>query len=152
MLTEIYPKLPMRDRSATPRKQRMKTEINAYNDEQTAAEREICDLLSRVIIKNLPEADYKIWHRHPVWFLDGNPVVGYSKQKAGIRLMFWSGADFGENKLLHGTGKFKDASIFYTSSTEVNIDELVRWLEKSRLVQWDYKNIAKRKGKLERLV
>ena len=51
----------------------------------------------------------KIWHRHPVWFLDGNPTVGYSKLKAGIRLMFWSGASFDEDKLQPGTGKFKDA-------------------------------------------
>jgi hypothetical protein len=51
-----------------------------------------------------------------VWFLDGNPTVGYSRQKAGIRLMFWSGADFEEENLKPGTGKFKDASIIYTSA------------------------------------
>jgi hypothetical protein len=28
---------------------------------------------------------------------------------------------------------------------------LKRWLAKSRDIQWDYKNIVKRKGKLERL-
>ncbi|MFM7857164.1 MAG: hypothetical protein ACKO96_35905, partial [Flammeovirgaceae bacterium] len=45
------------------------------------------------------KAENKIWHSHPVWFLDGNPIVGYSKQKKGIRLMFWSGADFDEQHL-----------------------------------------------------
>jgi hypothetical protein len=26
------------------------------------------------------------------------------------------------------------------------------WIEKSKIIQWDYKNIVKRKGVLERLV
>jgi hypothetical protein len=66
--------------------------------------------------------------------------------------MFWSGADFGEEALnVHG-GKFKDASIFYTSKADVNIEDLKRWLLHSEAIQWDYKNIVKRKGKLERLV
>ena len=42
-----------------------------------------------------PHAENKIWHAHPVWFLDGNPVVGYSKQKVGVVLLFWSGQSFG---------------------------------------------------------
>jgi len=39
--------------------------------------------------------------------------------KAGIRLMFWSGASFDEDGLKPGTGKFKDASITYTSSDQI---------------------------------
>jgi hypothetical protein len=31
---------------------------------------------------------------------------------------------------------------------EIDPQALQRWLEKSKLIQWDYKNIAKRKGKL----
>jgi hypothetical protein len=65
-----------------------------------------------IIETQLPEAESKIWHAHPVWFLDSNPIVGYSKQKAGIRLMFWSGADFGEMQLNVKGEKFKDASVF----------------------------------------
>jgi hypothetical protein len=129
----------------------MKAEIQAYNNQQIEAEKAVCDCLATAIIKNLPEADYKIWHRHPVWFLDGNPIVGYSKQKAGIRLLFWSGASFEEDKLQPGTGKFKDASIFYTSAGAINSDELAIWLEKSRQIQWDYKNLVKRQGRLEKL-
>ena len=99
----------------------------------------------------MPDAGNKIWHAHPVWFLNGNPIVGYSKQKAGIRLMFWSGADFEEDQLkVHGK-KFKDASIFYNSADKINTDDLVRWLKKSREIQWDYKNIVKRKGVLVKL-
>lgn len=100
----------------------------------------------------MKNAENKIWHAHPVWFLEGNPIVGYSKQKKGIRLMFWSGADFEEENLNVVCEKFKDASIFYNSIKEINSAEIKRWLEKSEKIQWDYKNIVKRKGKLERLI
>ena len=129
----------------------MKTEIKAFNDEQEAAYQQVCDLLAKTIDECLPEAESKIWHRHPVWFLDNNPTVGYSILKAGVRLMFWSGASFDEEKLKPGTGKFKDASCFYQTVEEVNMEDLKRWIDKSKLTQWDYKNIYKRKGKLERL-
>ena len=129
----------------------MNTDIKAYNENQEPNDREICELLSAEIDKKLPGAQSKIWHRHPVWFLEGNPIVGYSKLKAGIRLMFWSGADFKEDRLNPGSGKFKDASITYTSVDEVKTTELSRWLKKSREIQWDYKNIYKTKGKLKRI-
>ncbi|MBX3293134.1 MAG: DUF1801 domain-containing protein [Acidobacteria bacterium] len=122
-----------------------------YNEARSPAEREICELLAAEIGRGLPKAENKIWHRHPVWFLDGNPIVGYSKLKSGIRLMFWSGADFDEPDLKPGTGKFKDASITYTSADKINVRDLKRWLKKSKEIQWDYKNIIKRKGRLERL-
>jgi hypothetical protein len=129
----------------------MHPDIKAFNKAQDEGDREICEALSSQIDKHLPEAQSKIWHRHPVWFLDDNPTVGYSKLKAGIRLMFWSGADFGEKELKSGTGKFKDASIIYTSVDEINEKDLERWLTKSKKIQWDYKNVFKRKGRLERL-
>ena len=137
----------------TPRKFQkiMNADIKSYNNIQTPVDIEICDILAKTIDEELTEAECKIWHSHPVWFLDGNPTVGYSKQKKGIRLMFWSGADFEEDNLNIKGGKFKDASIFYNSLTEVKITELTHWLKKSREIQWDYKNIVKRKGKLERL-
>jgi hypothetical protein len=129
----------------------MNEEIKSYNDQQTDTDQEVCKLLTFNIKNELTEAESKIWHAHPVWFLDGNPVVGYSKQTKGIRLMFWSGADFDEDSLIVREGKFKDASIFYNHFSEVNSEDLIRWLKKSREIQWDYKNIIKRKGKLERL-
>jgi hypothetical protein len=129
----------------------MNKEIKAYNNKQTPDEKKICNILAAEIDRNLPEAESKIWHAHPVWFLDGNPIVGYSKQKAGIRLMFWSGESFEEEKLKPGTGKFKDASIFYNTVEQIIIKDLKRWLKKSRSIQWDYKNIVKQKGKLVRL-
>jgi len=129
----------------------MNTGIEKYNNDQTAIDKEICDLLAATIDSILTEAESKIWHAHPVWFLDGNPIVGYSKQKAGLRLMFWSGLSFEEEKLNVKGKKFKDASIIYSAPEDVNIKDLKRWLKRSREVQWDYKNIVKRKGQLERL-
>lgn len=129
----------------------MNKDIAAYNKKQSATDKAICNRLAEIISENLPKAENKIWHAHPVWFLDGNPIAGYSKQKDGIRLMFWSGADFEEEDLLPGTGKFKDASIRYTSAEQIKVTHLKRWLRKSKTIQWDYKNIVKRKGVLVRL-
>lgn len=129
----------------------MNSDIKAYNNSLSDKEVEIAELLVSHINNSLPIAENKIWHRHPVWFLNGNPIVGYSKLKSGIRLMFWSGMGFDEKALRPGTGKFKDASITYTSVDEINTKGLKRWLKKSKEVQWDYKNIVKRKGKLVKI-
>ena len=126
-------------------------DIAAYGSQLSPSDKAISKLLKETIDKHLPKGESKIWHGHPVWFLDDNPTVGYSRQKAGIRLMFWSGASFDESALKAGTGKFKDASIFYNDISEVNTKDLKRWLKKSGEIQWDYKNIVKRKGRLERL-
>lgn len=65
--------------------------------------------------------------------------------------MFWSGISFEEEQLQPSTGKFKDAGIFYNFVEEISATDILKWLEKSRNIQWDYKNIVKRKGVLERL-
>tara|TARA_R110002124_G_scaffold50196_1_gene146335 strand:- start:10 stop:402 length:393 start_codon:yes stop_codon:yes gene_type:complete len=129
----------------------MNPEISKYNSNQSSDDQEICDQLANFIGMELPGAESKIWHVHPVWFLEGNPIVGYSRQKAGIRLMFWSGADFEEAELSVQGKKFKDASIFYNRVSDIDTNDLKRWLGKSMDIQWDYKNIVKRKGQLERL-
>lgn len=127
----------------------MNKDVLEYN--QSLDEVELCNQLATIIDAHLKDSENKIWHAHPVWFLEGNPIVGYSKQKEGIRLMFWSGADFDEPGLHIRGAKFKDASVFYHSEKKINATDLKRWLEKSEYIQWDYKNIVKRKGKLERL-
>ena len=121
-----------------------------YNQLLEAEDQEICDLLAGQIDKILPEAENKIWHAHPVWFLDGNPIVGYSKLKGCVRLLFWSGQSFEEDGL-QAKGSFKAAEARYTAADQVNKPALKRWLTKARDIQWDYKNIVRRKGKLERL-
>jgi hypothetical protein len=128
----------------------MDKDIKAYHSAQTAADKKICNLLYEEISKALPKAENKIWHRHPVWFLDGNPIVGYHKLKDCVRLLFWSGQSF-EEEGLEKEGSFKAAEKRYTDMKEIDTKELKRWLKKSTEIQWDYKNIVKRKGVLERL-
>lgn len=128
----------------------MNVDITYYNNKLEASERNICDLLRNEISTVLKEAESKIWHAHPVWFLDGNPIVGYSKQKDCIKLLFWSGQSFDEQTLTK-EGSFKAAEIIYTNRDQINVEDLHRWLKKSRDIQWDYKNIVKRRGVLERL-
>ncbi|MBX3348737.1 MAG: hypothetical protein KF747_08305 [Nitrospira sp.] len=67
-------------------------------------------------------------------------------QKPGIRLMFWSGADFEEAGLNVIGNKFKDASVFYDDVSKVKKLDLRRWLKKAWAIQWDYKNLVRRKG------
>ncbi len=122
-----------------------------YNHQQAPRHKMVCDLLAEEIDRCLPGSENRLWHGHPVWFLDGNPIVGYSKQHAGIRLMFWSGADFEEAALNVVGRKFKDASVFYNDVAEIRKSDLRRWLQKAKAIQWDYKNVVKRKGRLERL-
>ena len=128
----------------------MNKEIKAYNSKLSPKDKKICNILAEEIDHVLPEAENKIWHAHPVWFLDGNPIVGYSKLKDSVRLLFWSGQSFDEDAL-QKEGSFKAAEIRYTSVDQINKKDLVRWLKKSKDIQLDYKNIVKRKGKLVRL-
>jgi len=135
-------------------------DILAYNSAQAGGasqDRDICNALAEAIEEGLHKAgaESTIWHRHPVWFLDGNPIVGYSKLKAPppngcIRLLFWSGQSFDEPGLIP-EGNFKAAEARYTSVDQIVAKDLKRWLRKSIEIQWDYKNIVKRKGKLVRL-
>lgn len=128
----------------------MNQDTKDYNNQQTETDKAICDLLANSINQYLSEAENKVWHRHPVWFLEDNPIVGYSKLKNCIRLLFWSGQSFDEPKL-QNEGTFKAAEARYIDLAQINVDDLKRWLEKARDIQWDYKNLIKRKGILERL-
>lgn len=129
----------------------MSKDIQSYHNAQVDSDKAICEALRNVIDNNLPQAESKIWHGHPVWFLDGNPIVGYSKLKGNVRLLFWSGQSFDEPNL-QNEGSFKAAEARYTSSDQVNTQDLQRWLKKAQEIQWDYKNIVKNKGVLNRLV
>ncbi len=125
-------------------------DIVTYNQTQSPEDRLICDLLAEQLDRYLPGAENKVWHAHPVWFLDGNPIAGYSRRKSGLNLMFWSGQSFDEPDL-KPEGKFKAAEIRYNAVGEIDTQALQRWLQKAIDIQWDYKNIVKRKGVLERL-
>jgi hypothetical protein len=128
----------------------MHADTRRYNDAQQRGERALCRLLAHEIDRHLPEAENKVWHAHPVWFLDGNPVVGYSRLKDCVRLLFWSGQSFREQGLAK-EGSFKAAEARFTDVRQVEVKKLQRWLAEARDVQWDYKNLVRRKGRLERL-
>jgi hypothetical protein len=128
----------------------MHSDTKKYNAAQAPAGRPICDLLAEQIDRGLPGAENKKWHGHPVWFLDGNPIVGYGRLKDCVRLLFWSGQSFKE-KGLTKEGTFKAAEARYTGADQVDTKKLARWLAEARDVQWDYKNVTRRKGRLERL-
>ena len=124
--------------------------IHDYNSELDSPFREIADLLAAEIDLGLPEAESKIWHAHPVWFLGANPIVGYSKLTGPIRLMFWSGQSFPDPGL-QPEGSFKAAEASYMDAGEVDRDLLSDWLASSRAIQWDYANIRRDRGVLRPL-
>jgi len=122
-------------------------DITAYDVSQDADRRAICERLSAVFDEELPDAESKVWHGHPVWFLAGNPVAGYAARKVGVQLLFWSGQSFGESDL-KPEGTFKAAEARYSSADEIDEDAVRRWAAKARDIQWDYKNIRATKGRL----
>jgi len=128
----------------------MNKDISDYNKALTKSDKEIAETLAQEILEALPKALSKVWHGHPVWFLDGNPIVGYSKLKDSVRLLFWSGQSFDEEGL-QNEGSFKAADARYTNVDQINTADLRRWLKKAQDIQWDYKNIVKRKGVLEKI-
>lgn len=128
----------------------MNEPIERYHAGLAPEDRAICDRLAAAIEVGLPGAESKVWHAHPVWFLEGNPIVGYGKLKGCVRLLFWSGRSFDEPDL-KPEGTFQAAEARYTSVAQVDDAALARWLAKAATIQWDYKNIVKRKGRLERL-
>jgi len=128
----------------------LNNEILSYNLAQTLTDQTICQVLMEAIINSLPESSSKIWHGSPVWFIEENPIVGYSKLKDSIQLLFWSGQTFDED-VLKPVGKYKAAEVRYKVADEINREQLSIWLTKSINIQWDYKNIVKLKGELSRL-
>ena len=126
--------------------------IETYNQSLKVEDKKICDVLAKEINSNLPEAESKIWHGHPVWFLDENPIVGYSKLKDRVQLLFWSGQSFNESKLeVVGSLKFKAAGYDYTSMEQINKSDIAKWIKKAKKIQWNYKDVVKNRGVLEKL-
>lgn len=128
----------------------MHQDIKKYNAAQRDDARAICAELAERIDAGLKGAESKVWHGGPVWFIDGNPVVGYWVRKSNVQLLFWSGASF-EEPDLQPEGKFKAAELRITHAAQVKPRDLKRWLGKAKTIQWDYKNIVKRRGVLEKL-
>ena len=128
----------------------MNADIITYNAAQTPTNAAISTQLAAELSCGLPKAESKVWHGGPVWFLDGNPIAGYWVRKTGEQLLFWSGQSFDESSL-KPEGKFKAAEAHHKDVSEINSIDIQRWLTKAALIQWNYKNIVKRKGKLEKI-
>ena len=128
----------------------MNPEIARYSASLSENDRLICQRLADVIEQRLPQAASKVWHGSPVWFIDDNPIVGFCKLKTHVQLLFWSGQSFDEAGLTP-VGKFKTAEARYTDAAEIDPALLAVWLDKAERIQWDYKNIVRRKGELIRL-
>lgn len=120
-------------------------DIRTYQDGLDPEARAICDVLLEEIERELPDTERKVWHGHPVWFFDGNPVVGYSRLKASVQLLFWSGQSFGEPGL-DVEGSFQAAQRRYTDPAEIDTVALTAWLAKARDVQWNYRDIRRNRG------
>lgn len=124
-------------------------DIAEYNDQLGADDRELCERLGRIFREALPDATSKVWHAHPVWFIDGNPIVGYSSRKDGVCVLFWSGQSFAEPGLAP-TGSFRAAEYWPPAAEEVDTSQLGRWLGDARRIQWNYRDIRTNRG-LEKL-
>lgn len=111
----------------------------AYDRSVPAPHRQIVQLLHReidAVLKNKAEA--RMYHAMPVWFVDGNAVVGYKSRAQHVTLLFWNGQAFGEPEL-EAAGKFEAAQIHYTRVDEIDVTTLRRWLMKSGREIWDFK-------------
>lgn len=111
----------------------MEKTLGSYNASLSAQDGAICELLMTEINNNLPEPVSKIWHGHPVWFLMGNPIVGYSKLKKCVRFLFWNGQSF-EEEALNPEGSIKAAEARFENVDQINRKDLRRWLTKSRTI------------------
>ena len=128
----------------------MNPDIASYTASLSEHDRQICQRLMNAIEQRLPQAVSKVWHGSPVWFIDDNPIVGISKLKNHVQLLFWSGQSFDEAGLTP-VGKHKAAEARYTDAAEIDPVSLAIWLDEAERIQWDYKNIVKRGGELIRL-
>ena len=125
------------------------TDIDDYNAKQEAANGAICRALEQLIQAALPAAAGKVWHGHPVWFIDGNPVVGYSIKKSGVQVLFWSGQSF-VTPGLKPLGSYQAAAWDAPSVDAIAASSMDEWLREALTIQWDYKNLPKKRG-LEKL-
>jgi hypothetical protein len=125
------------------------SDIAAYNDKLGEQERHISLELCALISNSLPEAEGKVWHGHPVWFMDGNPIVGYSLKKSGIEMLFWSGQSF-KSDALRALGKFKAAALSIPNQVALDPKLIAALLTEAKSIQWDYANLPK-KRELEKL-
>lgn len=123
------------------------TDILEYNQALAGTQQAIAEQLAHLFAASLPTAEARVWHGHPVWFLDGNPVCGYSLKKAGLEVLFWSGKSF-KTAGLRPIGKYQAAGI--SVETAADVAKVATFMAETQSIQWDYKNLPKLR-KLEKL-
>lgn len=123
----------------------MATDIETYNHSLSQTDLPIVERLQALIESGLPEAQGKVWHGHPVWFIEKNPVVGYHRQKDSVRVLFWSGQSFATDALI-ALGSFKAASLAVPTLEGLDAEAFASLLEQARVIQWDYANLRTNKG------
>ena len=120
-------------------------DIVEYNKALATDDRVLCEKLVQIFGGALPGATAKVWHAHPVWFDNGNPLVGYARRKDGICVLFWSGQSFAEPGLTH-TGSFRAAEYWPPAADDIDTAKLERWLVDALRVQWNYRDIRTNRG------
>ena len=118
-------------------------DVVAYARAQPPAWRKLCELLRALIEKELPKASSKVWHGSPVWFIDDNPVVGYSATAKSVNLMFWNGQAFDEAGLMP-VGKYRAAQAQFADATEIDPKVIRRWLKKAKSDVFDSRAFFKK--------
>jgi hypothetical protein len=66
-----------------------------------------------------------------VWFIDDNPVVGYSATAKGVNLLFWNGRAFDEADL-SPVGKYQASQASFADAAEIDPKVVARWLKKAK--------------------
>ena len=120
--------------------------VAAYVKAQKPGLAAVCRLLRKEIDATLPMAGAKIYHAIPVWFIAGNPVVGFSvTAKKQVNLLFWNGQAFDEPDL-EAVGKFKAAQVQFGDVEEIDKKKLKKWLKKAGKDIWDYAGMRKKRA------
>jgi hypothetical protein len=117
--------------------------ISDYSEAKPGELRAMCDLLRGLIDAALPKkATSKVWHGHPVWSIDENPVVGYSATKKSVKLLFWNGQAF-DDPALKPVGKYRAAEAEFREASEIDPKVVGRWLKKSKADVFDSQTFFK---------
>lgn len=120
------------------------TDIDDYYAGLTGVTADACNNLRELIVSELPTATSKVWHGHPVWFINDNPIVGFSRKRGGVQLLFWSGQSFAQRGLVP-VGKYKAAELDVPSVSDINETQLRGWLKESHVIQWDYAHLPSKR-------
>jgi hypothetical protein len=118
-------------------------QVAAYSQAQSPAFRMMCDRLRELIDSSLPKATSKVWHGSPVWFVDDNPVVGYTATAKGVNLLFWNGQALNEPDL-KPVGKYWAAQAAFGDATEIDSNVIRLWLKKAKANVFDSKAFFKK--------